>query len=560
MEFEERADQLSNEEINSSLADGANFLRARHKLIAPGAKFLIGPRGTGKTHLMRFIYTQSLLENSSPLVLYSSFNRYLHLEPLLKKTPDALKRFHSWVIAKLLISCFDFLNDLAHDKLFLTDLNELYDEEKLKDLVGLLERGSGTDLYESFGQKLTVDIAIRAVKILTMKFNRGRAVLLLDDAALSLSNQYLIAFFEIFRVLKVEGIAPKASVYPGSTQYGPTFHASHEVEEVHLWLSVEDSDYSEIMGDIATRRLTSEQAKLISPDVLELLKYTAFGIPRVFLRLLREFLSENQSNSQSKVNKIIERQVELIGAEYDSLGLKLKQFASVVRTGKRFLANSIEDVSQTQAEDITKKNITLGILQNSDRTPLSERMLKFLIEIGLLYPLHAVSHGHNRKYDRYIPHLAFLYQQGAFREGRKNTFKGLPNVMNSPASKHPIRRDFRALVGASEINNLKLDLPACQKCETERLNDSQQFCHNCGEKLVLSSLFEECMKLPLGEVPDISKALIRRLYSDTPLRTVGDIIASQSAVTELQKAAYIGQVRAEAIVAKVSLTVDEFLS
>lgn len=215
MEFEERADQLSNEEINRRLADGEHLTVARQKLLASGAKFLIGPRGTGKTHLMRYTYTQALLDKSAPLVLYASFNKYLHLEPLLKKTPDALKRFHSWVLAKLLLSVFDFLNDLSSDTHFLSEVSDLYDEDKLRQLVSLLERGSGDELYEEFGQSITVDAVIRAVKIIGVKFGRSRAVLLLDDAALSLSDQYLIAFFEIFRVLKVEGIAPKASVYPG---------------------------------------------------------------------------------------------------------------------------------------------------------------------------------------------------------------------------------------------------------------------------------------------------------------------------------------------------------
>jgi hypothetical protein len=560
MEFEERADQLSNEEINRSLADGEILVRARQKLLASGAKFLIGPRGTGKTHLMRYTYTQALLDKAAPLALYASFNKYLHLEPLLKKTPDALKRFHSWVLAKLLVSAFDFLNDLSSDSKFMLEIDEIYDQDKLRELVALLERGSGDTLYEEFGQRITVDAVIKAIKILTAKFGRSRAVLLLDDAALSLSDQYLIAFFEVFRVLKVEGIAPKASVYPGSTQYGPTFHASHEVEEVPLWLSVEDSNYSQIMGDIANRRLTPEQAKNISPDVLELLKYIAFGVPRVFLRLLREFLTESSTNSQSKVNKIIERQVELIGAEYDSLGIKLKQFSSVVKTGKQFLIKSVSEVASAQAADLTKKNITLGLQQTSDRHPLTERMLKFLIEIGLLFPLHAVSHGANRKYDRYIPHLAFLYQEGAFREGRKSTFKSISNVMLSPSSKHPLRRDFKSLLSDQQIANLKLDLPPCQVCETARFNDSQQFCHNCGEKLVVASLFEGCMKLPLNEVPDISQALIRRVHKDTKLRTVGDVIASQNASMELQKAKYIGPIRANEFISKVSLAVDEFLS
>ncbi|MDV9031860.1 hypothetical protein Q7C30_007090 [Pseudomonas sp. RAC1] len=560
MEFEERADQLTSEEISTSLAEGEVLKKARQKLLATGAKLLVGPRGTGKTHLMRFTYSHALTNKNHPLTLYSSFNRYLHLEPLLKKTPDALKRFHSWVLAKIILSAFEYIDDLGGDHSFLTEQDPIYDEEKLRNLISLLERGSGIELYETYGQYITVDHTIRAIRSLTARFNRSRAVLLLDDAALSLTDQYLIAFFEIFRVLKVDGIAPKASVYPGTTQYGPTFHASHEVEEVPLWLSVEDSSYSSIMGEIANRRLDSNQQRQISPDTLELFKYAAFGVPRVFLRLLREYFTENSGSTQSKVNKIIEHQVDLIGAEYDSLSLKLKQFSSVIQTGRVFFTNAVTETSALQSKDLSKRNIVFGIKQDEGTSPLAERMIKFLIEVGMLYPLQAVSHGPERTYDRYIPHIAFLYKSGAFKEGKRNTLRGLSDVMQMSPAKHPLRRDFKSLLNAQDFLNLKLDLPPCQKCGTQRFNDSQLFCHSCGERLVGSSLFEECMKLPLSEVPGISRTLIARIHEKTKIRTIADLVTSQNASSELQKADYVGPRRAEQIVIKVELTVEEFLS
>lgn len=559
-EFEERADQLSLEAIDASLADGQIFKSARQKLLAPGAKLLVGPRGTGKTHLMRYTYLHALNTNTSPLALYASFNRYLNLEPLLKKSPDALQRFHSWVIAKLLLSAFEFFRDKQADSTFLSRHDSLYDEVRLRNLVSLLERGSGTEQYEEFGQNLTVDHFLEAVRILSEKFSRKRAVLLLDDAALSLAEQYLVAFFEIFRLLKTEFIAPKASVYPGSTQYGPTFHASHEAEEVPLWLSVEDSEYLQIMGDIANRRLTPEEVQAINPDMLELLKYVSFGIPRAFLRLLREYSDSQPGTSQQKINKIIERQTELIGAEYDSLGLKLKQFSSLVVAGRKLFDKAVSDIAAAQSADQKMRNITLGVRQDSDRTPLADRMLRFLVEVGLLYPLQAVSHGTNRKYDRFIPHLAFLYQQGAFREGKSAWSKGVSLHMQRPPSKHPVRRDLSTLLTPDELASLKLDLPPCQNCGTKRISDSQRFCHQCGSELVASSLFEECMKLPLEDVPGISKTLIARIHHDTRIRTVGHVYASQNASGDLQQAYYVGPVRAGDIINKVALTVNEFLS
>jgi hypothetical protein len=559
-EFEERADQLTLDEIHQTMADGAIFTNARKKLLSTGAKLLVGPRGTGKTHLMRHTYLYAIQTSSAPLAIYSNFSRYLNLEPLLTTAPDALKRFHSWVVAKLLISCFDLLRDSNSDAAVIQGKKPSLDETKLREMVSLLERGSGIELYESFGQNLTVNDVIDALNLLRNFFSRKRIIILLDDAALSLTDQYLIAFFEIYRLLKTEIIAPKASVYPGSTQYGPTFHASHETEEVPLWLSVEDSDYSTIMGDIATRRLTDKELNGINPDTLELFKFAAFGIPRAYLRLLREYLDAKPGSSQQKINKIVERQAELIGAEYDSLGIKLKQFLSLVVTGRRFFEKVIAAVVDSKVLEPNARNIMLGLKQDSERNPLVERMLRFLIEVGMLYPLPAVSHGANRKYDRFIPHFAFLYDRGFFREGRGASPRDLSLYMERPLAKQPLRRTLSRLLEPDEIVRLKLDLPPCQQCRTARINESQRFCHQCGSELVSSSLFDECMKLPLDDVPGISESLATRIRQDTNLRTVGHVYSSQNASSDLQQASYVGPVRASGIIDKVTITVNEFLS
>ena len=436
--------------------------------------------------------------------------------------------------------------------------DSLFDPEKLTELVARLERGTGEELYAELGQKLTVDHVLRAVGTLLDVSSRSRAVLLLDDAALSLTDEYLVAFFEIFRQLKTELIAPKASVYPGSTQYGPTFHASHEAEEVPLWLSIEDAEYSQIMGDIASRRLSTQQIGGINPDILELLKYLSFGVPRTFLRLLREFLNSKSKSSQQQVNGIIETQTQLIRAEYDSLGIKLKQFASIVLAGGELFDKASQDLAKVQSVDIGVRNIVLGLQQQKDRSPLAERMLRFLVEVGLLYPLQPVSHGPDRKYDRYIPHVAFLWKAGAF--GRSSWSTSLMSCMQSQPAKHPVRREISTLLRAEGLARLKLDLPPCPSCNAQRINESQKYCHQCGEELVVASLFEECMKLPLSKVPDISQTLIKRIHEDTSVRTVGDVYASQNASGDLQRANYVGPVRATEIIRRVSAVIDEFLS
>ena len=132
--------------------------------------------------------------------------------------------------------------------------------------------------------------------------------------------------------------------------------------------------------------------------------------------------------------------------------------------------------------------------------------------------------------------------------------------MQRTPEKHPIRRDLSTLLNDEDLQRLKLDLPPCEKCGTARINESQRFCHNCGEELVASSLFEDCIKLPLEKVPGISAALIARIHKDTQIRTIGHVYASQNASADLQQASYVGPIRAGDIVAKVALTVEEFLS
>ena len=137
-EFEERADQLSLALIDASLADGEVFRRARAKLLGRGAKLLVGPRGTGKTHIMRYAYAQAMNQVDKPLALYATFNRYLNLEPLLKKSPDARQRFHSWVLAKLLVSAFDWLRDAGEEEAKLQAADPLFKHEDLSQLVARL--------------------------------------------------------------------------------------------------------------------------------------------------------------------------------------------------------------------------------------------------------------------------------------------------------------------------------------------------------------------------------------------------------------------------------------
>ncbi|TQF09467.1 hypothetical protein FJV41_44455 [Myxococcus llanfairpwllgwyngyllgogerychwyrndrobwllllantysiliogogogochensis] len=555
-DFEERADQLSLDDIKSTMVDAEIFRSAKRKLLARGAKLLVGPRGTGKTHLMRFTYAAATKDNAQPLVLYANFNRYLTLEPLLSTASDAIQRFHAWVLAKLLIAAGEHCGALGID---LEKLALPAPLETLRGLIGQLEKGSGHREYEATGRLLTIDSTISSLERLRMLAMRERTVLLLDDAALTLADKYLEEFFRLFRQLKTETVSPKASVYPGSTQYGPTFHASHEVESIQLWISIADPNYSSLMGEIADKRIGQSEKK--NTEVVEVLKFMAFGVPRAFLRLLRDY-SAATGTVQQRLNTTIEGHTTLITQEYASLGLKLPQFKSIIDSGKRLFDKSAIALREARQQDSKRqgRHVIIGIREPEAAGPLADRMMKFLIEVGMLYPLPTVSHGQDRKYGRYILHLAFLYQNGALRTGRGTSFKEIVDYLGLSDSKHPVRREVATLLTAAEVAAIKLDLPPCQSCGASRLNDSQRYCHNCGKQLLDGSLFEQCIQLPLSALPGISEALLARINQETKIRTVGDVYSSQNPSGDLQQALYIGEKRAQRIINKVAIVVDEFLS
>lgn len=555
-EFEERADYSDPEDLKKWNVDNEYFHAIQNKLIQKGAKLIVGPRGTGKTHQMRLAYDKCLKNKRYPLAFYTSFSKYYHLEPFLFKSPNAKKIFHTWVLGKIILSCYKLVDEGKYSDIVLDDEYDFLNKKSLEEFVSQAEKGTALSQYDELITKLTINSVIKTIESLAIKLKRKKVVLLLDDAALSLTPDYMIEFFDIFRSLKTVRISPKASVYPG-TSSGPRLHIGHDVESFQSWIDIETDYYSAFMDDIIEKRsLTVKTA--IPKDVIELFKYASFGIPRFFLNLLRRFLQDSGKSTQQKFNNVISEQVKLIKGEYLSLYQKMPQYKSIIETGFYLFETIVDDIAKANKNLQNEKQIFIGI---EDEQNISfERMMRFLIEAGLLYDKETVSHGENRKYHRYIPHFAFLMQKRAFSSGKRGFDSGsIIEFINRKQSKHPVRRSFGKLLSAEQIENMKLDLPPCSNCGAPRLTEEQKFCHNCGHELVDKSAFEECMKLTVDDLP-ISDWQKKKIKEESNLKTVSDFLTMPDPGTELRKPHGIGPVRSEQIFNKVQQLVEEFLS
>jgi hypothetical protein len=565
-QYEERADHLELEAFatNTALTDDSELWIK--SLTATGATLLVGPRGCGKTHLMRYAFTKCLAEPDMPLAVYINLNRYYTLEPLLRRRPDAMSTFYVWVLANIVIGFYESVEAFkinTKGPVFDVDSLQDFDPAEVRDLIGAYEKSQSPDSnLEAVATRLTIDrvkqLLIRSAVVL----KRPRIVLLLDDAALTLTPEYLSHFFDIYRALKAPKIAPKASVYPGTTEYGPSFHAAHEASTVLVWKPVTDGNYLAFMLDIGAKRFPDMGQ--IPEDIRAMLAYAAFGVPRAFMTLVRSYLKNVKSKPrhQSAFNVTIDKFSADRMREYMTLKDKKPQLATIVEVGKRLFNNMIKAVTEANQALIEGNSRQLYIGINPDgvnHQPYVKRMLSLLEEAGMVYSVSVVSHG-DRDYMRYVPHLAALQAKRAFT--RKGGFSPKLSIemLSRPDMKHSVRRSMSTLLDTATLDRLSLDLPNCLSCHAKRV-EGAKYCFACGERLTDESTYDRLMLTALADVPGLTKWQREKLskWQSMP-QSVGEFIALQDPGTTLRTIRGVGEIRAKTIIGAVWSFLDEYLS
>ena len=247
--FEERAENLSREELRQWSGETGRDRALLAKLKGLGAKLLSGPRGSGKSTLLRKAYF-ALIEERQAVPVYVNFSRSLVLEPLFHHQADALQLFRQWVVYKIISGCLDSFASM-----------ETTSPESLRTLgeegvtfIRALETGQSN-------APPSRPVAPSQLLILLEEWvkaaNRTRCVLLLDDAAHAFSPEQQRDLFEIFRALRSRSVAAKAAVYPGITSYSPYFHVGHEAELLEAWYNPDDEEYLGTMRSVLQNRLPS---------------------------------------------------------------------------------------------------------------------------------------------------------------------------------------------------------------------------------------------------------------------------------------------------------------
>jgi hypothetical protein len=558
--LEQRADFIDDKDILEITAESPNFLSSVNNLIKKQTTLLVGPRGCGKTHIMRYTYLMCNKDKSQPLAIYVSYHRYYRLEPMLYSRTNAMTLFHCWVLIQILLSLYDLTSNETDADGWLSTISP--NKSELENLSSKIDKSLPLNNDElDLISRITINYVQIKIKDFIIANNRKRAILLMDDAALTLTPEYMQEFFDIFRGIKTSEISPKASVYPGTTEYGARFHPNQEAIFEDVWLPVNDPNYLESMNLIASKRIS--QYLDISEDVKNYLAYAAFGIPRAYLSLLNEFSRKKFSTNQQGLNRIVQLSHEARIEEYNTLKIKSPKLKSIINIGNDFFNKIIEELKVFNDKSYLKgeKQYLIGI-QNIDEFDYAERMLNLLVEAGLLYELkEKVSHGNAREYKRYIPHFSSLFSNRVFSANEKGwSARFILDRLEQKSTRQPLRRSLSKVLDREKLLSLKLDVPACLSCSTERIKPNQKFCHNCGAELIDYSTYQECMGLPLYEVPGLTNWQAKKIKNElSSFKSIGALLALQDPGNEVRKIRHVGPIRAEKIITLVLSFIDEFL-
>lgn len=522
------------------------------KLSRGGAKLIIGPRGCGKTTLMLKTFHKILgNKRSTAFPIYVNFKSSLKLEPLYKQKSNAVFWFNQWLLFKIYQGIFE-----AIDNLNLSDdvLNKIrnkikFSKDEISNTTHYLELGN-IEVLEHREIRLTYNDVENDVRLILNQLDKSRCILLLDDAAHAFSAEQQKDFFEFFRQMKSRYISPKAAIYPGVTMYPSTFHAGHDAEEIYVWIKPDSKNYLQFMHDLLERRFPKEIFQQLSKDkqLLNMLCFAAFGIPRALLNMIQSFIKVDPVSDAAQMQKFDRRSgLKAISDCYkstykifDSLKDKLPIYKQFIYTGNDLFENMITAVKNfNKSKSIDRQSVTIAIAQ-----PLPaelSRVLGFFQYCGLLLPKAPVSRGVKGVFELYVIHYAALTDKNAIFAKKAININNYSEAFLKRNAHEFTRVSIKTLFGSSDLSDkFPISLPPCHVCRTPRVNEHTKFCTNCGAQLRTASIFETLVSKDIGKLA-LTQHRVRTIKKYSNIRTIKDILIDHD-YKELRSVPQIGPI------------------
>lgn len=558
--FIEQAEYLPRKDFIEWSSDHPNESFILKKLTQSGAKLLTGPRGCGKTTLMLKAYNKLSIKGArGAFPIYVNFKASLKLEPIYKSKSNGGYWFSQWMYLKLYEGLYKSLDNFSA----LNDLKLKKDRKSIEKQISLLELGE-LDKVESNDWELTPYDLEDEIKEALLATGKSRCVLLLDDAAHAFSPEQQIDFFEFFRKIKSIVISPKAAIYPGVTNFAPTFNIGHDAEEIDAWVDPEDDDYYSFMNMMLSKRLPQEvyDQLLKDPHLLEIITYSAFGIPRVLLNMIRNIYVENDHENhvvtydvkfkRRNVLKQVKESYKSTLSIFNSLEQKIPTYKNYITEGLMIYNKIIELIKiYNKEQNIEKKSITIAIKKEIDAD--LKKIFGFFQYAGLASHKGQLSKGEKGVFELFTLNLSALVDNNAILATQAFKTEDLANSLKRRNAHAYTRTQSEYLLSNIE-SSIKLSMPPCSICKAERTSEEARFCSNCGSPLKSSSIYDSLINEKI-DVLGLTKTRVASIDEYSSIRTVRDVI-HDIGHRELKRVPQIGKYWAS----KIYYLAEEYIS
>lgn len=524
--FTEQAEYLSSQffqEWSTNIHDEATIIK---KLSQGGAKLITGPRGCGKTTLLLKVYNKLIKDSSSlTLPVYVNFKSSLKLEPLYRNNTNAAYWFNQWLLQKVILGLYNSIGQLNGQS------NEFQlAMQAAERIISNLEMGR---VDSEKNNELTIIDLLTTISGYLEKTGKTRCVLLLDDAGHAFSPEQQHDFFEFFREVKTKNVSPKAAVYPGVTSYSSSFHIGHDAEEIDVWVKPSSAGYIEFMHSLLRTRLGDEvfQQLLKNQTLLDLMCYSAYGIPRSLLNMIAEFNKEDDvdvSEFKLKLNgktalASIKNNFDRTYHIYDTLRIKLPMYSIFVDRGADIFEKCLTITKEFNKNSSALRQSSCIAIKRPISAELS-KVIGFFQYAGLVSSQGISSRGGKGVYEVYELHFSAIIERNVFFSSRGISPENYSTAFKNRPNHHYPRHTEASILGSLGGSQMfSLALPPCPNCNTPRLSEESKFCANCGVKLKDASIFENIVSQGIEQLP-ITPRRAQTIKSNSRISTIKDIL------------------------------------
>jgi hypothetical protein len=555
LNFVEQAELLQESDFLSQLASHPDEENIVRKLLGPGAKLLIGPRGSGKSTLMLKAYYETLRNSKSDILpVYVNFKNSLSLEPLYKKDIQASFIFKNWLAFNTILE--------MHSSLVSRGLKCIEEDsvEKLKNITTRLQQNNFTGI-EGLINSLNLPSLEELLEKCILDYKFKRIVILMDDAAHAFSVEQQHDFFEFFRALRSRDVSPKAAIYPGVTNYPPTFHVGHDAEEIDVWIDPLDAKYTDHMLSILKKRTPPE----IHPEIdsnqekIDFLAYCSFGIPRTFLGMVFDHISTTSKKmsldvSSNKIYKTNKKWFERNFRIFESLSTKLPRYKEFVKFGKVALGEIVSEIKEyNRVQNNSLQSVIIGL-----KKPIPaefQKILQFYQYSGLVLPKDKVSRGIKGEFELYAVHYGLLADSNAVTVAKAKNISKFNFAFSHRKAHSFTRTTVDKIFSGEDISKICLiSLPSCPRCHNPRINENLKFCGFCGYQLTESSIFLEIIEKDISNLA-LTSHRVKTIKEHSNIRFIKDILIDNEH-KELRKVNQVGPYWAD----KIFRMAEEYIS